>query len=543
MMLVLVVLFPFLFPIISPAPIPNSTIGYLLRFGYLSPPGNALHSQLSDARVQASIIHLQKFAHLPVTGLIDTATLQLLQKPRYGVPDFMSGTFSNRHRRFVLQGQKWEKDLIYWSFDTSSVPLDSRLIHTEIRHAFSSWSDISKIRFQESAPANADILIRFGTLRHGDHYVFDGEGGILGHAFFPGSGLGGDVHLDGDEIWFTHSHTNQTGTNIYSVLLHEIGHSLGLAHSDVESAVMYPWYRQYNYGHKPSRDDHNALQVIYGSPNRFAPNPHFRPVNVNITTQIIPSLCSTTFDIVTNIRGNIFFFKDIYYFRYLENGFLDTQARKIRGIWPALPSNLTKLDAVYSHNYDVFIFIGEYFWRFEDAIFLHRGSPEHISSLSIPWPISSVSSAVYLRSEEMGYLFSGNRSWPVIDTDFKLQYHSAKVLQFPAFLSRPINSVFQYNDSLVLLVVNRSFFIYNLQNYSVTWLSRFDLPFFHSCTPGIGNLSSSRRRRKKKLTTYNTVVNSTRVDQPRKITAGEEMLISILFVLFVLALCCEGCRR
>lgn len=48
------------------------------------------------------------------------------------------------------------------------------------------------------------------------------------------------------------------------VAVHEFGHSLGLGHSSVEDAIMFPWYHGYEANKELPEDDRLAIQTIYG---------------------------------------------------------------------------------------------------------------------------------------------------------------------------------------------------------------------------------------------------------------------------------------
>lgn len=54
------------------------------------------------------------------------------------------------------------------------------------------------------------------------------------------------------------------GINLLQVAVHEFGHSLGLAHSDVNSAIMAPFYRGYVPNLVLDSDDIAGIQSLYG---------------------------------------------------------------------------------------------------------------------------------------------------------------------------------------------------------------------------------------------------------------------------------------
>src|SRR6185436_18406212 len=94
------------------------------------------------------------------------------------------------------------------------------------------------------------VNILWTTGEHGDLDPFDGAapgGPHLAHAWGPPdvqlTVLEGDIHLDAAEHWVTDSAAaTYPLIDLQSVVLHELGHVLGLAHSFDPVSVMRPDY-------------------------------------------------------------------------------------------------------------------------------------------------------------------------------------------------------------------------------------------------------------------------------------------------------------
>lgn len=85
----------------------------------------------------------------------------------------------------------------------------------------------------------------------------------MAHAFGPGDyDLAGDMHIDNDETWgLGQQGEDREATDLLMVATHELGHSLGLAHSLDPGAIMYPYYTGAN---QLGQDDIKAIQSLYG---------------------------------------------------------------------------------------------------------------------------------------------------------------------------------------------------------------------------------------------------------------------------------------
>ena len=141
----------------------------------------------------------------------------------------------------------------------------------EIEKAFDAWSAAANITFVEvpddGAPFDASPTAGHGDIRIAGHAI-DGSSGTLAHAYYPpanGNTAAGDIHLDSDENWAINSLDGNYATkDIFQIVAHEIGHSIGLAHSLVPSSLMNAYYSESVSG--PQADEIAGAKSIYGPP-------------------------------------------------------------------------------------------------------------------------------------------------------------------------------------------------------------------------------------------------------------------------------------
>ncbi|KAL3273330.1 hypothetical protein HHI36_014779 [Cryptolaemus montrouzieri] len=225
---------------------------------------------------------------------MDNETITIMKKPRCGVKDYP--------QLFTLYDAKWRKNKLGWKF-----VYGNQQDKSIAEKCFAEWARHTNMIFfmDEWKP---DIVISYGSVKHQNFYRcknssacpfnLDGPGGVLGHAFFPGSSNNCiEIHLDNTENWFKEVGTfpPQNYHSLYYTLLHEIGHSLGIEHTGVNTAVMYPSLNDNRKSVELDQDDINAIQSLYGLPPvKKEMNETTTKKSVTRTTQSSETMQTTT---------------------------------------------------------------------------------------------------------------------------------------------------------------------------------------------------------------------------------------------------------
>nr|XP_017508908.1 matrix metalloproteinase-9 [Manis javanica] len=258
-------------------------------------------------------------------------------------------------------------------------------------------------------------------------------------------------NFDRDKKW---GFCPDQGYSLFLVAAHEFGHALGLDHSSIPEALMYPMY-SYTEESPLHEDDVKGIQYLYGPRPEPEPRP---PTTTTPESQptALPTVCITgppttrpserptagptgppsagptgpptagpseaptvsidpaedacnvnIFDAITEIGKHLHFFKDGRYWRFSEGKRRGVQGPfRITDTWPALPR---KLDSAFEDplTKKIFFFSGRQVWVYTGASVL---GPRRLDKLGLSREVTQVTGALRSGRGEV-LLFSGPRFW------------------------------------------------------------------------------------------------------------------------------------
>ncbi|XP_056129241.1 matrix metalloproteinase-9 [Lampris incognitus] len=235
-------------------------------------------------------------------------------------------------------------------------------------------------------------------------------------------------NYDDDKKW---GFCPDRGYSLFLVAAHEFGHALGLDHTNIREALMYPMY-SYVENFSLHEDDIEGIQYLYGSktgPDPTPPQPTTKtttpnpeptdepqtpattePTTTTTTHPVDPTkdICQMTkFDTITEIGQELHFFKDGLYWKMSGRNNEDLKGPfSMSERWPALPAVIdTAFEDIVTRK--IYFFSGTRFWVYTGKNVL---GPRSIEKLGLPSNIQKVEGSLQ-RGKSKVLLFSGENFW------------------------------------------------------------------------------------------------------------------------------------
>nr|XP_036877275.1 matrilysin [Manis javanica] len=132
--------------------------------------------------LEARLKEMEKFFRLPITGILNSHIIEIMQKPRCGVPDVAEYS--------LFPGSpKWTSKVVTYRVVSYTQDLSPLIVNQLVAKAFQLWSKEIPLSFKKVRTGTADIMMGFARGAHGDFYPFDRPGNT-GSCLFTWARLG-----------------------------------------------------------------------------------------------------------------------------------------------------------------------------------------------------------------------------------------------------------------------------------------------------------------------------------------------------------------
>jgi hypothetical protein len=183
-----------------------------------------------DERTEEAVMAFQRAHGVEASGVVDAATLEQLESAHCGNPVHEHGEASDKWHHDAQWSSPWPLGGTY-TYRIVGKPSDDWTpgeTNAAVDAAFNVWENVIGVDFVRQDSGSTHAVIQFKAI--------DGAGNTLGICY--NNYWGGQRHsieIDTAEGWAVSGSPNMSVT-----LVHEIGHMLGLDHSSIGAAIMFP---------------------------------------------------------------------------------------------------------------------------------------------------------------------------------------------------------------------------------------------------------------------------------------------------------------
>ncbi|XP_011336644.2 matrix metalloproteinase-2 [Ooceraea biroi] len=419
--------------------------------------------------------------------------LRYMSRPRCGVTDAPS-------RRLGVAPLRWPKLNLTWNFQ-----LADRTTQRTAETAFAIWAANSSLTFSRDT-SEPDIIIAF---REGRHMMLDrryggavcpddldGPGKVLAHATLP-TGTRDDVsevYIDHREAWHIALTPNpQNSHHLLRMLVHEIGHSLGLSHTTDENLLMYAYSPAVEWPVALGMEDVLAVRNLYGGAEGepLTVVPAERTVVQKTTTPATTTTSSPTtttappeppdpctwrhIDTLLVLGKRLFITRGRYTWSIGLSGKIVNRQFVLGNYVRFLPKNLTRLSAAYQTvKGDLVLFADGWVYMVSYPTLELRASwPRRITDLGLS-PTAVINAVLNTHTGRTYVIYNDYAVLEMDDCNMTARgYHTLQTV-FPGIPSL-VRTAYRYTDGQLYFVHRDCFFAYNEFTETVTKSGEFDL--------------------------------------------------------------------